>query len=230
MSQISEYFEEMFNEHLVQEVEVQGDVTLFQICEEFGAQDEYSFLIAAGITFSLLKDFTEEDVNAILPVGATRTIFLREWRRWCRDLPEASDKIGEKRGEPRKHCEKHVWTSVELQDILNCRIEVKTDVRNLDAEEDQSREKAQENLGQDDSRETYCKPKSKLNPSYKGMLYDKYHNTKKKPGMKSKSRKNTDTTEAAVNSQEAERSRDKNQADNDVTDKTTVVIFASDEM
>ncbi|GAB0091393.1 hypothetical protein DMENIID0001_062340 [Sergentomyia squamirostris] len=44
------------------------------------------------------------------------------------------------------------------------------------------------------------------------------------------SRKNTDTTEAAVNSQEAERSRDEKQADNDVTDKTTVVIFASDGM
>ncbi|GAB0097595.1 hypothetical protein DMENIID0001_132520 [Sergentomyia squamirostris] len=145
MSQISEYLEEMFNEHLVQEVEVQGDVTLFQICEEFGAQDEYSFLIAAGITFSLLQNLTEEDVNAILP-------------------------------------------------------------------------------------ETYFKPKSKLNPSYKGMLYDKYHNNKKEPGMKSKSRKNTDTTEAAVNSQEAERSRDEKQADNDVTDKSTVVIFASDGM
>ncbi|GAB0100374.1 uncharacterized protein DMENIID0001_164060 [Sergentomyia squamirostris] len=261
MSQISENLENMINEHSVQEVEVKGDATLFQICEEFGAQDAYSHLIAVGITSSLLQDLTEEDVNAILPVGATRTIFRREWRRWCRDLPEASDKIGEKRSEPRKQCEKRVWTSVELQDILNCpdgqklkqmsatltqkgssfeRRHKKTLVRvildyasansiHLSTELMAHISEEIETFFPHEKKETYYKPKSKLNPSYKGMLYDKYHNNKKEPGKKkSKSRKNTDTTEAAVNSQETERSQDENPAD--VTDKTTVVMSPSDEM
>ncbi|GAB0086977.1 hypothetical protein DMENIID0001_012180 [Sergentomyia squamirostris] len=70
---------------LVQDVEeyvdIGGDVMFLELCEKFGVEDEYSHLIAVGITFSLFEDLTDEDINDILPKSATRVIFRREWKK-----------------------------------------------------------------------------------------------------------------------------------------------------
>ncbi|GAB0096655.1 hypothetical protein DMENIID0001_121890 [Sergentomyia squamirostris] len=67
-------------------VNIGGDVMLLELCERFGVEEAYAHLIAVGITYSPLKDLTDEDINDILPKGAIRVIFRRGWKKLC--LPE----------------------------------------------------------------------------------------------------------------------------------------------
>ncbi|GAB0089537.1 hypothetical protein DMENIID0001_041020 [Sergentomyia squamirostris] len=241
-------------------VNIDGDVMLLELCEKFGVEEAYSHLIAVGITYSLLKDLTDEDINDILPKGAIRVIFRREWKKWCVPEEPPEPHVCHEVRSATQHKKKmmRVWTSVELEDILKCpngerlrqtstnkgfferrhqtllcrtivsyavtnSIHLSTDIIAQISEEIQD-------IFPHEKKETYYQQKSKLNPSYKGMLYDRYHNRNKDGGKKPKTTKK-DSTIDQRDAQALQGSDEENHTQHAETNiQSTTEIAKSDEI